>query len=492
MNAHIIKLFGLFVVLFALLVGFTSWWSVLDADTQKERPANRRALIEEQTVPRGLIYARDGRTVLAKNVAHGPRENTPRARNLRTFTRTYPEGPLFGHTVGYSFLRNGRKGLEQSENPALAGEENEFQNIFSQIRSQEREGRDVVTTLDPDGQRAALQALAGKKGAMVALEPQTGRVRVMASSPTYDPNQIPTQFGRLNGDDDGRPLNNRATQERYPPGSTFKVVTAAAALDTGKATPDSTFNGSSPQTISGSPLSNFGGESFGAVSFTEALTNSVNTVFARLGERVGRRALIRYMDRFGFSQDPPLDYPGEQMIPSGVVADGRTVTGKQAFDVGRVAIGQGGLEGQILATPLQMAMVASAVGNGGKLMRPTLVERVVAKDGRVTDRREPGLQSRVMSPKAAGQLGDMMKNVVKEGTGTAAALSGVEVAGKTGTAETGQFNQPWFIAFAPADKPKMAIAVTLEKQPSGATGGQTAAPLAKGVLQTLLGSEAGG
>ena len=132
-----------------------------------------------------------------------------------------------------------------------------------------------------------------------------------------------------------------------------------------------------------------------------------------------------------------------------------------------MAIGQGGLEGQILATPIQMAMVASAVGNGGKLMRPTLVERVVAKDGRVTDRVEPALQSRVMSPKAAGQLGDMMKNVVKEGTGTAAALSGVEVAGKTGTAETGQFNQPWFIAFAPADHPKMAIAVTLEQQPSG-------------------------
>jgi peptidoglycan glycosyltransferase len=490
LNAQIIKLFGLFVVLFALLIGFTSWWSVLDADTQKERSSNRRALIEEQTVPRGLIYARDGRTVLAKNVAHGPQEDTPRARNLRTFTRTYPEGPLFGHAVGYSFLRNGRKGLEESENRPLAGEENEFQSIFSQLRSQSREGRDVVTTLDPDAQKEALNQLAGKQGAIVALEPQTGRVRVMASTPTYDPNQVPTQFGRLNADE-GRPLNNRVTQERYSPGSTFKVVTAAAALDSGKATPDSTFDGSSPQTISGSPLSNFGGENFGPVSFTEALTNSVNTVFARVGERVGRRTLIRYMDRFGFGQDPPLDYPDDQMIPSGVIVKGRTVTGSQAFDVGRVAIGQGGLEGQIQATPIQMAMVASAVGNRGKLMRPTLVERIVAKDGRVTSRVKPALQSRVISPKAASELGGMMKQVVKEGTGTAAALSGVEVAGKTGTAETGQFNQPWFIAFAPADNPKMAIAVTLEKQPSGATGGQTAAPLAKSVLQKLLGSGAG-
>jgi len=479
-------------VLFAVLVGATSWATVFDADDLEENPNNRRALIEEQTVPRGLIFARDGRTELARNIARGPREDTPRARNLRTFVRTYPEGPLFGHAIGYSYLRNGRKGLEQSENQNLAGQENEFQSIFSQLRSQDREGRDLVTTLDPRGQGAALDALAGKKGAIVAMEPQTGRIRVMASTPTYNPNDIPTQFGRLNGDSEGRPLNNRTTQERYPPGSTFKVVTAAAALDTGKATPDSTFDGSSPQTISGSPLSNFGGESFGGVSFTESLTNSVNTVFARVGERVGRRTLIRYMDRFGFGQDPPLDYPGDQMIPSGVVAKGRIVRGDQAFDVGRVAIGQGGLEGQILATPLQMAMVASAVGNGGKLMRPQLVERVVAKDGRVTDRRKPELQSRVMSPKAAGQLGEMMKNVVKEGTGTAGALSGVEVAGKTGTAETGQFNQPWFIAFAPADNPKMAIAVTLEQQPSGATGGTTAAPLAKGVLQALLGSEAGG
>ncbi len=123
MNAHIIKLFGLFTVLFALLIGFTSWWSVLDADTQKERSSNRRALIEEQTIPRGLIFARDGETVLAKNIARGPREDTPRARNLRTFVRTYPEGPLFGHAVGYSYLRNGRRGLEQSENRSLAGEE---------------------------------------------------------------------------------------------------------------------------------------------------------------------------------------------------------------------------------------------------------------------------------------------------------------------------------------------------------------------------------
>ena len=494
MNSQVVKLFGLFALLFALLVGATSWWTVFGAEELEDNPANRRALIEEQTIPRGLIYARDGRTVLAKNIERGPREETPRARNLRTFVRTYPNGPLFGHTVGYSFVRNGRRGLEQSENEPLAGEENEFESIFSQVRSRSREGRDLVTTLDPAAQREALSSLAGKKGAMVAMEPQTGRVRVMASTPTYDPNQVPKRFGQINRDQ-GKPLNNRATQELYPPGSTFKVVTAAAALDTGKAAPEQTFNGSSPQTISGVPLSNFGGQNFGPVSFTEALTNSVNTVFARLGESVGRRTLIRYMDRFGFNQDPPLDYPGDQMIASGVRgAGGKLLRGNVRFDVGRVAIGQGGGEGQIVVTPMQMAMVAATVGNRGRLMRPTFVERVVAKDGRVSDRLKPALHSRVMSQRAADQLGQIMKNVVKEGTGTAAALSGVEVAGKTGTAEVqnAQANQPWFIAFAPADRPKIAIAVTLEDQPSGATGGQTAAPLAKRVLQRLLGSEAKG
>jgi peptidoglycan glycosyltransferase len=493
-NAQIVKLFGLFVLLFALLIGFTTRWSVLEASELKDQPSNRRALIEEQTIPRGIIYARDARTELARNVVRGARPSTPRARNLRTFTRTYPEGPLFGHPLGYSYIENGRRGIEQSENDALAGEEDEFETIFTQLRSKSREGRDVVTTLDPAGQREAIDALGSNKGAIVAMEPQTGRVRVMASTPTYDPNQIPDRFRQINTDP-GKPLLNRATQEGYPPGSTFKVVTAAAALDTGKATPEATFDGSSPQTISGVPLNNFGGQSFGPVSFTEALTNSVNTVFARLGERVGRRTLIRYMERFGFNQDPPLDYPGDQMIASGVRGDrGQLLSGNDGFDVGRVAIGQGGGEGQILVTPMQMAMVAAAVGNGGRLMRPRLVERVVAKDGRVTDRVEPSLQSRVMSPRAAGQLAQMMGNVVREGTGTAAALSGIEVAGKTGTAEVrnAQANQPWFIAFAPASRPRMAIAVTLQDQPQGATGGQTAAPVAKRVLERLLGGGAGG
>jgi penicillin-binding protein A len=484
LNRQIVQLFGLSVALFALLVVFTSRWAVFEAGSLEDETANRRPLIEEQKVPRGLIVARDG-TVLARSRGEGRGED-------RIFTRFYPEGPLFSHVVGYSFIRNGRVSLEESRNDALAGEEDEFESILSELESRDREGFDVVTNLDAAAQRVALDGLAGRKGGVVAIEPQTGKVRVMASVPEYEPNQIPQSFRQFNRDSN-KPLLNRATQERYAPGSAFKAVTAAAALDSGKFTPESIVDGSSPKTISGAPLSNAGGQSFGPISVTDALTNSVNTVWAQVGEQLGRETLVEYMDRFGFNEDPKLDYPDEQMIPSGIVgAEGQLLGGDAGFDVGRVAIGQGGLEGAIQSTPLQMALVAAAIGNDGKLMKPRFTDRVVGQDGRVEERVEPDLQSQVISKESADQLAAMMARVVEEGTGTAAALSGVEVAGKTGTAEVGanlEFTQPWFIGFAPVDDPRMAVAVTLERQPSGSTGGETAGPIAKAVLETLLQSE---
>jgi peptidoglycan glycosyltransferase len=479
MNRQIAQLFGLFVVLFAVLVAFTSYWSVLDAEGLEDNPSNRRALIREQKIPRGLILANDGRTVLARSAPSGRGED-------RIYTRTYPTQGLFSHPVGYSFIRNGRISLERSRNDALAGEEDEFESIFTGLEGREREGLDVVTNLSVAGTQAAQAALGGRKGAVVAIEPQTGKVRVMVSVPEYDANLVPTEFGRLNRDPN-KPLLNRTTQELYPPGSTFKVVTATAALDSGKVTPESIIDGSSPKEISGVPLANAGGTSFGPISFTDALTNSVNTVFAQVGEQIGRRTLVEYMKRYGFYADPRLDYPDEQMIPSGIInGDGDYVA--DGFDVGRVAIGQGGLEGEVRAAPVQMAQVAAAVANGGRLMRPQLTDRIVRKDGRVAERIEPDLQSTVMKPETAEQLTAMMSRVVEEGTGTAAALAGITVAGKTGTAEVGanrEFTQPWFIAFAPVEDPQMAIAVTLER--TTGQGGTVAAPIAKTVLEALLG-----
>ena len=486
MNRQIAHLFGLFAILFALLVAFTSRWTVAPAAELRgwgalearygleDNPANRRPLLEEARIPRGLILARDGAR-LADNRQMGSGAS-------RRFVRTYPQGRLFSHAVGYSFIERGRSGLEKSRNDELVGERNEFESIIDELAGGSEEGDDLVTALDPAAQRTALQALAGRPGSIVALEPTTGRVRVMASAPDFDPNEVPQRFAELNRRGDS-PIFNRATQARYPPGSTFKVVTAAAALDTGAYRPDSMVDGSSPKPISGFPLEHFGGRDFGPVSLTTALTNSVNTVWAEVGEKLGTKTMFRYMERFGFGDEPDMDYPREQLTPSGVFGRrGRLLDDDDPVDIGRVAIGQERLQ----VTPLQMAMVAAAVANGGRLMEPRLVERVVARDGRVRERVRPDRAARVMKPDVARQVGQMMSQVVREGSGTAAALQGIPVAGKTGTAEVdgGTSNQAWFIAFAPVEKPRIAIAVTVER--TQGQGGTVAAPLAKQVLEVLL------
>jgi penicillin-binding protein A len=472
LNDKIRNLFGLFVVLFALLVVFTSRWTVFDAQGLQDNPHNRRPLLEQLRHPRGLITADDG-TVLASSRSHGHGET-------KQYSRTYPQGELFSHAVGYFFISKGDAGLEKQYDDELAGRENEFASALDQLLGHRVEGEDVRTNLDPNAQRVALSQLAGRRGAVVAIEPSTGRVRVMASVPGFDPSKIPTKEGI--GSDAS--TFNRATQSKYPPGSTFKVVTAAAGLDSGKYTPNSFISGKSPKIISGVPLSNFGGETFGVISLTDALTHSVNTVFGEVGEKLGRDTMLKYMRRFGFQSKPPLDYPKDEMIASGAFP---TRGCGRGIDFGRVAIGQ---ECHLSVTPLQMAEVAATIGNGGVRMKPHLVDRIVAKDGRVIKKYRPEVAATVMSSRSASELGQMMQHVVEEGTGTAAAIKGISVAGKTGTAEIPgtNSNQVWFICYAPADKPKMAVAVTIER--TQGEGGTVAAPIAKQVLLALLGKAA--
>ena len=475
MNRQIVHLFALFTLLFGLLVGFTSRWTVLEADSLEQSSANRRTLLAEQRVPRGMILARDGRTRIATSERIGSGE-------AARFQRSYPPGALFSHPVGYSFVQRGRAGLEKSKNDELTGDRNEFSSIVDQLSGGVAQGDDLITTLDAKAQRTAVQGLGGRKGSVVAIEPRTGRVRVMVSVPQFDPNDVPERYGSLNSDDENAPLLNRATQGRYPPGSTMKVVTAAAAIDSGRFKPDSVLDGGSPREIGGAELENFGGQDYGPITLTEALTNSVNTVWGQVGERLGKATMYEYMQRFGFNREPPLDYPPEQLSPSGVFARGRLLDEQAGVDIGRVAIGQERLQ----VAPLQMAMVAATLANDGTLMEPRLADRVVARDGRVRERFEPAKATEVVKPETARQVGRMMASVVKEGSGTAAALEGVAVAGKTGTAEVDgrTSNQAWFIAFAPVERPRMAIAVTVER--TQGFGGTVAAPIAKSVLQDLL------
>ncbi len=482
MNRPIVRLFWAVMLLFGVLIVGTTWNTVLGAQGLRDNPLNRRQLIEAQLVPRGTIYAADHRTVLA--------HSHPAPGGI--YVRDYPQGPPFAHAVGYSYLSIGQAALERTANDALTGQTESVSGILDQLQGRRRVGDDVVTTLDAGAQRLAYDQLAGNRGSVVALDPATGRVLVLASRPSYDPNSLgtPGVFSRLNLQTGTAPLVDRATQSGYPPGSTFKTVTAAAALDSGRYTPSSTVNGNSPQTFSGQPLSNDGNQSFGPVDLTTALTQSINTVWANVAVGLGRSTMGDYMRRFGFYRQPPLDLPANEVAASGERLRGRLIPPTSSYvDLGRMGIGQDKLS----VTPLQMAMVAAAIANGGRLMRPHLVDRVLDRDGRTVSHVASQPESTVMSGDAAGKLGAMMARVVQEGTGTAAALSGVSVAGKTGTAEVGRGrNQVWFIAFAPVNHPRVAISVTLENQDSSAFGGPVAGPIAKAVLQRLLGAAAGG
>jgi peptidoglycan glycosyltransferase len=473
MNAPIARLFVVVVVLFGVLVGFTSRWTVFDANALRDNPKNHRQLIEEQQIRRGVIRAGDD-SVLARSIQQPD----------KSYVRTYPSGRLFSHAVGYSFVRQGRAGLERFYDDDLSGRSGELGSLLDRLSGTEQTGDNLVTTLDPAAQRVALQQLGGRKGAVVALDPRTGAIRVMASVPGYDPNTVKNQqaFNALNRDNDA-PLLNRNTQAGYPPGSTFKVVTAIAAIDSGRYTPDSRISGRNGKRISGVPLNNDLGESFGDITLTEALTKSVNTVFGEIGEKLGKATMKKYMDRLGFGRPVEVDLPRDERAASGERKGGHIIPATNgAVDVGRMAIGQD----KLTVTPLQMAMVASAVANGGKLMKPHIADRVVDRDGRTVRRIDPGEMSQVMSADTASKVGAMMDQVVKEGTGTAAALEGIDVAGKTGTAEVGHNcpNQLWFIAFAPAQDPRVAIAVTVEC--GTGFGGTVAAPIAKAVMQELL------
>ena len=469
MNVPIARLFGVIVVLFTLLVVWTSRWTVFQAGALNNDVLNRRTLIDELKIKRGRIIADDG-TVLARSV--------PAVGG--TYSRFYPTSNLFAHAVGYSIAAQGRSaGLERSRGDALRGVQTGLSSIFGQLTPR-RVGDDVYTSLDPKAQRVALQGLAGRAGSVVALDPRTGAVKVMVALPDYNDNHPDAKGPSVS-------TFNRATQSGYPPGSTFKVVTATAAIDSGQFTPNSVVNGNSPKTISGVPLSNDLNQSFGPITLTKALTYSVNTVWAQVAEQVGRATMTKYMKRFGFYAKPPLDYPPEQIAESRPYSPtGRAYPpASPREDIGRIGIGQGGLA----VTPLQMAMVASAVADGGKLMTPRLATKAVDQDGRTVQTYKPSVMSQVMSPSTAAQVTQMMKNVVEEGTGTPAQLGNISVAGKTGTAQVGivgsNLTQPWFIGFAPVGDPKVAVAVTVERT-QGGFGGTVAAPIAKQVIETLL------
>lgn len=483
MNKPIRNLYLVVVAMFALLLGYTSWWTVFNDEPLRTSAQNNRDLIRAERVPRGKIIAADG-TVLARSVGRKSRSTSD-----RVYERRYPKGAAYVAPVGVSDANLGQSGLEKSQNEWLSGKAVKLATAVDRLIQGDQRGDDVHLTIEPSVQQAAIDGLNGRPGAVVAMDPTTGRILAMVSVPGYDPNKAIEDPG-YRGTLKDAAETNRTTQGAYPPGSTFKVVTAAAALDSGKYTPDTTVDGSNGQIFSGTPLNNFSGEDPGDVSLRYALTHSINTAFGNVAEDLGAKTMQRYMSRFGFGKELPLDYPDSQMRPSGSRVDGKFVpaTNRQV-DIARMGIGQDKLQ----VTPLQMAMVTSAVANNGVLMKPELVDKIVDADGRVQKETKPDELGRVMKASSARELQSMMGDVVNEGSGTAFALEGIQSGGKTGTAELGNpadgINDLWFIGFAPLENPKVAVAVVVERTPG--QGGVVAAPIAKQVMQAALATESG-
>jgi peptidoglycan glycosyltransferase len=489
-NAQVRRLFFVLSALFVALIAMTTYW-LWKAPDLEARQGNPQLIVQQLTIDRGRILAANARTVFAGN-----RKVRKKTLGRTWYLRIYPTDELAARPVGYSTIERSRSGLEESMNDYLTGSnanlDTLFNNTLDKLKGITQRGNNVVTTIDVNAQRVAQTALAGKCGAAVALDPTTGKVLVWASQPTYDPNLVEGHFNQISRVSapctPAAPLLDRVSQGLFIPGSTFKVVTAAAALDSGRVKPTTTFTDRGYCIEYGKKVLNFadqsGPEVFGTVTFAESLQHSINAVFCQVGKELGARAVLDKAKDFGFYEKPPVELPSDEITPSGLYRNGKLYdpNDPNAVDPGRLAFGQE----RLLATPLQMALVAAGVANGGTIMRPTLVDRVVAPDGKVIQRTDPDTWKEAMKPQTAAELTAMMTSVVTGGTGTAAQIPGIQVAGKTGTAETGRAgqNDTWFIAFAPAQSPKVAIAVALSNQ-SG-TGGATAAPIAKQIMEALL------
>lgn len=476
MNERMARVFGVLAIGFAGIVGLLTWWQLLAAGDLQAKSYNNQRAYYEQRIKRGQILLADS-TIVARSTSQVTRDGD------RIWTRTYPRAELAPHLIGYSTIGKSRTGVERSRNDYLTGSARKLGTLLTKLQGERGiTGDSIRLTLDASGQREAREALDGKIGAVVALEPRTGKVLVSASAPTFDPNLVEDNFRQIASQPDA-PLLNRATQGAYPPGSTFKVITASAAIEQGMSPNDTFPGGSTYDPKGGSPLSNFGGQSVGTHDLTFALTNSVNTTFARLGDELGQDVLRDTMEDFGLFTTPPLDdIPSRERRASGLYDGARLLDREAGVDPARVAIGQE----RLLVTPLQMAMVVATIANDGLQMKPWLVDQIITPSKKIVYTGKPHKIRQVVTPTTARAVGSMMENVVREGTGTAAALSGIDVAGKSGTADTPSGNQCWFIAYAPADDPHVAIAVTLERQPSGATGGVVAAPIAARVIDALL------
>jgi penicillin-binding protein A len=467
------KLGIFFIILSVALVLNLSYLQVFGQKRLVENPANTRRLIEEYGIARGRIITSDGLVVAESVRAEGPFE----------YRRTYAGGSLFSHVTGYDSPQFGRSGLEAFYNEYLLARKPP-RGWVEEMTSDLEKGNDLVITIDSEVQAAAAQALGERKGAVMVIDPKTGAVMAMYSWPVFDPNTLVSwerdpegnlvaeEVMRSYAQDMDSPLLNRASMGLFTPGSSFKVITAAAGIGSGIPA-DNAYECPSELPVNGSSVVNYAGSPSGTMDMGTALTYSVNTYFAQLALDMGAGSLVEYAERFGMNGVPPLDYPAVSaaFIP-------------QPAGMDRVALAWTGAgQGELLMTPLQLCLAGCAIANGGKVMLPHLMKDVRREDS-ILVRFDAGVWRSPISAETAGDVLEMMVNVVREGTGTAAAIAGVTVAGKTGTGEVeGMPPHAWFIGIAPAVNPTVVVAVVVE---NGGGGGAVAAPIAREVIQAAL------
>ncbi|MGE5575612.1 MAG: peptidoglycan D,D-transpeptidase FtsI family protein [Syntrophothermus sp.] len=448
------------VVLLALVLGYWHFWR---APALEKNPYNPRLVLAGQAIPRGAILDRAGNT-LAKSVAEGGR-----------YRRVYLAPASLSQVVGYAHPRLGVAGLELAFNDYLVGSnaQQQLAGFWERWLGRKQAGNDLFTTIDLEIQKAAADALGGRRGAVIALSVGTGEILASVSEPGFNPNELENKWDKLAKDPES-PLLNRAVQGLYPPGSAFKVLIAAAGIDSGLVTPETIYDCKGVRVVGKDEIHDFNNAVHGELTLTQALAVSCNYTFSGLGLQLGKDRFFRYANQFRL-EDPPAVL--------GISANAGRLPGKLGLPaeyLAEIGIGQG----RLLVTPLEMALVAETVANNGVMMEPFLVREIRTASGRVVASFSPRRRARPISAATARVVREMMEVAVREGTGRGAQVAGVRVAGKTGTADN-PHGRPhaWFIGFVPADAPKIALAVVVE---NAGTGGGVAAPIAARVFETAL------
>lgn len=454
-NKRIIRVLVVVCAMFLSLVSYLLYFNMFRAEEVATNPYNKRQWEDEKFVKRGNIYDRDG-VLLAETEVDGDQR-----------IRRYPQGKLYSHVIGYCSRTYGKSLLEMNYDKQLLGQ-GDIAISFNELRS----GYDLNLTIDHDLQKYAYEQLKGREGAVVALEPKTGKTLAMVSLPDFDPTaeSLEKNWNSIVEREDA-PLLARATQGLYPPGSTYKIATAAAAYETGRAA--EVFQDTGKFEKDGLTVDNYGKSAYGEIDLKRAFEVSSNQAFCTLGYEMGAEKVLEEAELFGVNKDFGFDLPVSKSR-----IDYKKMT---AADAALVSIGQG----QLLMTPLHVAMMGAAVANGGKMMQPYVVGSVSTASGLTLSETKPTLLYEVMSASCAEYLDELMQGVVKNGTGKSSRISGVNVAGKTGTAENEtEKDHAWFVGYAPAEDPQIVVAVLLEYD--GGAGGTNAGPIVRNVMQKYL------